>query len=77
MVKIPQVMAPAYISIRLCLAEVRLLALLATDESSTLGWWSDFRNIHRNLSRADADGQTVDDTARSQHADVLRSADDD
>jgi hypothetical protein len=51
--------------------------LLTSDKSTTLGWWCDFGDVDGNLSRADTDGETVDDTANDQHGDVLRSTDDD
>lgn len=36
-----------------------------------------FSNVDRNLSRADTDGETVDDTADNQHGNVLSGTDKD
>lgn len=50
--------------------------LLATDESSTLRWWCNLGDIDGNLSGADSDRETVDDTSDDKHRNVLGSADD-
>jgi hypothetical protein len=51
--------------------------LLKTDELSSLAWRRNFRNVDRNLGRADANTEAVDYTADDEHGDVLRGADDD
>jgi hypothetical protein len=51
--------------------------LLKTDEFSSLAWKRDFGDIDRDLGRADADTEAVDNTANDEHGDVLRGADDD
>lgn len=51
--------------------------LLATDESSTLRWWCNLGNIDGNLSGADSNRETVDDTSDDKHGNVLGSANDD
>lgn len=47
--------------------------LLSTDETTTLGWWSNLRDVDRDLSRAYTDAEAVDDATDDQHWDVLRS----
>lgn len=51
--------------------------LLATNETSTNIGTGNFGNVDRDLSRADPDRETVDKTAHNEHADVLRSTDND
>lgn len=51
--------------------------LLETNQTTTLGWRCDLRDIDRNLSRADTHAEAVDDTTNDQHGNVLGGADND
>ena len=51
--------------------------LLAANETATLGRRRNLRDVDRDLSRADTNGQTVDDTTHNQHGDVLSRTSDD
>jgi len=51
--------------------------LLGTDETSTLRRWSDLGDVDWDLSGADTDTETVDDTSDNEHANVLGRADND
>lgn len=50
--------------------------LLGTNKLSSLAWGCDFRDVDRNLGRADADTEAVDYTADNEHGNVLRGGDD-
>lgn len=50
--------------------------LLSADQTSSLGWWCDFRDVDWNLGRADTDAEAIDDAADDEHWDVLRGSDD-
>ena len=51
--------------------------LLSPDQTASLAWWSQFRDVYRDLGRADADAETVYEAADDQHSDVLGGTDDD
>lgn len=50
--------------------------LLECDESSTLGWRCNLRNVDRDLGTLDPHAEAVDDAPSDQHADVLGGTDD-
>jgi hypothetical protein len=50
--------------------------LLSTDKLSSLAWGRDFRDVDRDLGRADADTEAIDYTADDEHGNVLRGGDD-
>ena len=51
--------------------------LLSANKTTSLRWWSHFRDVDRNLSTADANGKTIDDSASDQLSDVLCCCGDD
>jgi len=51
--------------------------LLSTNKLSSLAGRCDFRDVDRHLCRANADTESVDDTADDKHGNVLRGTNDD
>ena len=51
--------------------------LLRADETTALGGRSELRDVDRDLGRADAYAEAVDDATDDEHGDVLRRRDDD
>ena len=49
--------------------------LLSTDDTTTFTWWCQFGDVDRNLSGANTDSPTVDESSNNEHSDVLRGAD--
>ena len=51
--------------------------LLSPHQTAPFAWWGQFGDVHRDLGRADADTETVDEAADYQHANVLGCTNDD
>jgi hypothetical protein len=49
---------------------------LSAYDTSALGWRRKFRDVDGDLSRADTNGNTVDETSDDKHANILSSAGD-